>query len=783
MTFRMRFPHLSLICFILIFALATYANAAQTPVPFFGVVLEASTDIPVSRTSIYYQSGKSLGRTDADGRFRLELDSENAKLLFVKEGYDSLYVDIADFADPMDAVVLMVPNVKNLGQSTIIGGDMPIQFGISREVKMESLEDAAGMRFDLTEHLSQMPGISGQKDFSSALYYDGSRASDVAYHLGKLRVPNMRHLDIGFPGNFSIINPHVLSGIEFHDDYGDGPLSEGLATSVQYLPDEENKELSGRISAATTMFEGDITTPFFIWDALRVSVRALNQGMLENMGDKFFSEFEKSEEDCSDCRVASKNPYKLSAYDAYLQLFGGDSIGNSWAFRALYSNDKYTVRQDTANRLDEVNSVNIFKGEQEYIVAALEYNATHGTSWHAGFVRENLADTLRDTTGFRHNVSGSDASLIDAYDFTHNTFTVGIDHEFDGNILGAALSSGLLLDWHIIERSSPDNFGSSTDLNVPVFTWISRLNYANEKNTAAIGAGAVMDTKGNAAPLLSFDGERSLTEHVRIFGNAAQRGDFDYTFKKGELESNIESGTSAKLGAGYRTKYLDVAAHGYARYYNEPEMPRPKAYAQYKELTQADYAWVGGAQATVEWKTSHHFSMGTNVGTTYGEYELADRNGSLPWESNARLDMVTHFRYYPRKDSMLSFILSHHAAWHRPVYYYEIGLPQKNGDYGTRKIRDFEEFTDLFRTDIRVNLDFTKKYRFINRIRFFVEADNIFANLDVKALRFLGGENARERSQVTDNVSANGTKTDLVPLMAKGMGLYLQFGVDILFGS
>ena len=56
------------------------------------------------------------------------------------------------------------------------------------------------------------------------------------------------------------------------------------------------------------------------------------------------------------------------------------------------------------------------------------------------------------------------------------------------------------------------------------------------------------------------------------------------------------------------------------------------------------------------------------------------------------------------------------------------------------------------------------------------------SNLDVSALRFLGGENARERSQVTENVSKNG-KMDLVPLMAKGMGLYLQFGVDILFGS
>ena len=59
----------------------------------------------------------------------------------------------------------------------------------------------------------------------------------------------------------------------------------------------------------------------------------------------------------------------------------------------------------------------------------------------------------------------------------------------------------------------------------------------------------------------------------------------------------------------------------------------------------------------------------------------------------------------------------------------------------------------------------------------------MFANLDVDALRFLGSENARERSWVvqdSDKNTQNGY--DLKPFMAKGMGLYFQFGIEVMLG-
>ena len=51
------------------------------------------------------------------------------------------------------------------------------------------------------------------------------------------------------------------------------------------------------------------------------------------------------------------------------------------------------------------------------------------------------------------------------------------------------------------------------------------------------------------------------------------------------------------------------------------------------------------------------------------------------------------------------------------------------------------------------------------------------------ALKFLGSENGRERSWVTrddDKNVANGY--ELVPFIAKGMGLYVQFGVELMLG-
>jgi hypothetical protein len=317
------------------------------------------------------------------------------------------------------------------------------------------------------------------------------------------------------------------------------------------------------------------------------------------------------------------------------------------------------------------------------------------------------------------------------------------------------------------------------------------MTWKTQAQKTIFAFGALADFDGHGSPMVSLDVDRNLSagtpgvaqgQGFRLFGNAAWRGDWHETWNDGELESNILTGSSAKLGLGYSEKRFSLSGHGFGRYYLNPELPTPLAYAHYRELSDADYAWVFGAAAKMEARTLHHFALAINLSSVYGEYSLSDGR-SLPWEANSRLDMSTSIRYYPLKDSLFSLILSHHAGWHRPLYYYKIKSSNSTTEtLGTREIYDYNEFTDLFRTDIRANLDLPGHLFFFRKVRFYLEADNIFANLDVDALHFLGGDNARERSLVvqdSDKRSSNGYK--LVPFMAKGMGLYLQFGVEANF--
>ena len=168
--------------FRLLIALALFVAAiaySATPTPIVGVVLEMGSDLPLDGVQITYRSGKKLGKTSSDGRFELTVDSKNASLVFQKPGYDSVFVDLQDYADLLDMVVTLSSDLRDLGSSTIIGGGEPAKWEPERKVSVDKLEDAAGMRFDVTEHLGQMPGISGQKDFSNALDRKSTRLNPV----------------------------------------------------------------------------------------------------------------------------------------------------------------------------------------------------------------------------------------------------------------------------------------------------------------------------------------------------------------------------------------------------------------------------------------------------------------------------------------------------------------------------------------------------------------------------------------------------------------------------
>ncbi|MCL2283151.1 MAG: carboxypeptidase-like regulatory domain-containing protein [Fibromonadales bacterium] len=724
-----------MILFVL-FILAVTLHA----VPMRGVAVEEATDMPIPYANITYVSGKALGQSDDKGRFEFELESRNAVLVFKKNGFDSTIVEMQDFADLLDIVVSMRSNAKHLGSTTVIGGGGEAVWQNPKAASMQKLEDAAGLRFDLAEHLSQMPGMSGQMDFSSNLFYDGSRAEEVAYHFGLLRIPNMRHLDIGFPGNLSVINPHAIANININEHYGASPFNQGLAGSVQFEPREAD-DFRANISLGTTLREIYMEGSHFA-----VSARYLDPSMLKNMGEKFFTEFKKKDDSCDNCEKEN-NSFSTSAMDLYARVFGSDSGHNAWAVSGLYASDKYSIRQ---------NSTTIIHGSQVYGLASAEYKTFNGTNFYIGFVSQKTTDTLSDTSAFRkvqcQNGLLCENNFIDGHKKSHLTASSGISWEQTDN-----LGFALLYDFHNLDALK-DNVGQAS-----AYYKIGR---------GTLGAGGIFSLHSKQAmPLASFDVEKEIKKDFSIFSTTAWRSDWH--------EGELNGGASLKAGSRFSLGGLEVSAHGFGRYYPSPILPTPLAFERYKELQSTDFGWVSGAQVTFDFHALHRFAFQSNISSIYGEYELPNGH-SLPWQANSRLDMVSHFRIYPRSDSLVSFIVSHRAALNRPLYEWYIDPVQEQ-----RHIKYTSETMSLFRTDIRFNLDLKSKIKilFLENVRFFVEADNIFSSLDVGALRFLGADNARERSAAVrdkDGNSANGF--DIVPFMAKGMGLYLQFGVEGNFG-
>jgi len=734
----------------LFFFILLFFIASLHAVPLRGVVVEETADNVIPYADISYISGKTIGQSDDRGRFEFELDSKNAVLIFKKNGFDSAVVEMQDYADLLDVVVSMRSNAKNLGSATVIGGGGAWQN--PRVVSVQKLEDAAGLRFDLAEHLSQMPGISGLMDFSSNLFYDGSRSEEIAYHLGEFRVPNMRHLDIGFPGNLSVINPHAIKNINISEHYGENPFNQGLAGSIQF-EQRDASDFKADISLGTTLREIYMEGPWLFWDGFAFSARYLDPSVLKNMGEKFFTEFKRTNESNDE---RPKKSFSLFSTDLYGRFFGKDSSHNSWGLTGLYSNDEYSIRQ---------NSTAIIEGSQFYGLAFAEYKTFDGTNIYAGVISKQTSDSLRDTSSFRNDI-GIDPDFIDGYEKSHLTASAGISWEQTPN-----LGFALLYDYHSISKQWYFMYKDTVSSD-NVFQANAHYTIANANSIQSVfGAGGIFSLSSKEfAPLASFDIEKGAGKDIAIFGNAAWRSDWDENIEK------LNSGGVIKAGARYSLGGLKISAHGFGRYYPDPILPTPRAFEYYKEQQKVNFGWAGGSQITLDFHTLHALAFQSNISHIQGNYMLPNGK-TLPWQANSRIDMVSHLRIYPGSDSLLSFIISHRAALDRPLYEWEINQSKKE-----RQIKASNETASLFRTDIRLNLDLKSKIRifFLENVRFFAEADNIFAPLDIKALRFLGGENARERSVAVRNV--NGDSFDIVPFMAKGMGLYWQFGIEGNFG-
>src|SRR5690606_22103286 len=213
----------------------------------------------------------------------------------------------------------------------------------------------------------------------------------------------------------------------------------------------------------------------------------------------------------------------------------------------------------------------------------------------------------------------------------------------------------------------------------------------------------------------------------------------------------------------------------YSRFYKDPFLPAPEVFWNYEETHSSDYAYANGGNVTATWLPSHHIGMNVNASIVQGDYHLED-GSYLPWEANRSLDLVSNFRIVPRKDSLLSFIVTYGVNNGAPLYEYT-GLYDTEAATSTRRrtIRPSSDFPTVSRqrTDVRLNLDLKSRWRPLESMRFFFQADNIFADSDESSLSWLGGNNERRRGWTRANSSG-----DLRPVVTKGMGLFIMFGFE-----
>ena len=180
-------------CFILFLVVGALA---ASPTTIIGVVLEAESDLPVKDVAVSYKSGKRIGETDSRGRFELSVDSKNATLVFKKEGFDSVFVDLQDFADLLDMVITLSTNVTNLGASTIIGDGEPIKWNVERTVQLEKLEDAT------KKALLTFAKVGGSVAIGGFLGAQLARRNAIEKILGRELCKKIKHAPLGcrFPG-------------------------------------------------------------------------------------------------------------------------------------------------------------------------------------------------------------------------------------------------------------------------------------------------------------------------------------------------------------------------------------------------------------------------------------------------------------------------------------------------------------------------------------------------------------------------------------------------------
>ena len=774
-----------------------------------GLVMDAEKGEPIVGARIYTQSGKLLGTSNSTGRFEITVNSDHALLVLRRQSYKDLTVDLGEFSGLVDIEVSMESAVLELAAKDTTARRFAREAPQGRS--MEELEKMQGLRIDLNDHLRQLHGVSGMNEFTNDISVYGSRTQDVTHYLGQSRIPSLRHLDFGFPGNQSVINPRLLKSVTLSDNLAKGPINQGNSSALVYdLREGDPENITGNMVFGTVNRELTLTG---YWEGRTylASGRYLEPTFLSNLGEKFFTEPKEarlrnqghpcdSTKTCRDIRT----PFDFRTFDGYLGTFYRDTSGAFSRHSFIGLDDEYEVIQDMSNSLETTDPQTLIHGAQDgmmYTYEALSPFESGDLQYSLGIMKKYRQDAYRDTLApvisqdyprWYPPPSGQ-TQFFQLGDGVQTDLQVTGSFQWNSNskLLGASYGYGLDFEYQDQDRTYL-NVVNNQDTHIAqdygLANALLRLRWTLGGNRVLEAAGgAVLVYQGisedaeaglvDPAPLASLRYSQPLARSLIGFGEVSLRQNTSLEpVENAVLTAYTTTSVEGKLGAnGNLGEGLTYATSVYSRVYKDPILPVPEVNWNYRETQESDFALASGGNVTLTWTPLHQLGMNVNASVVQGDYHLTDGN-YLPWEANRSLDLVSNLRFLPRRDSLLSIIFTYGVNNDAPLYEYtglwDADTERHTGERTIRVSRDFPTVSRQ-RMDMRINLDLKSKWRPLEGMRFFFEADNIFADFEDSNLSWLGGDNQRRRGW-----TRAGAGGDLLPVVTRGMGLFIMFGFE-----
>jgi hypothetical protein len=830
---RPAFRHLGArVLFAALALLAWAAPARAQTYEFVGTIVDDIRGEPVGGVEIFTPDGRKLGTSQPSGRFEVTVNNRGATVVFKREGFRDQEENLGELARIIDVDIVMESSVRELDEVTAYTVRKALD--PSQAQSIEELESLQGMRMDLNDHLRQMHGVAGMNEFTGDISVHGSRTQDVTHYLGRSRVPSLRHLEFGFPGNQSVLNPRLLKSVTLADNPAKGPLNQGNASALVYdLQEGDPEAIRGDIVLGSVNRELNLSSYWGKRTNL-FSARYLDPNGLGALGRQFFAtpkdsriNCKKAAEDGTPC-VELDDPLRFSSLDVFFSTFKRDTTGAFSRHTLIVLDDKYEVLEDKAllpRERDPQVLVEGFQGAWLYSYESIRPTANGELEWGFSWLRRDYEDGFRDTIPNTQQTSdnyrpwfpvsgaGTVENIIGEGSREDRQFILSLQWSSASHVFGATPSYGLEMEYtqqsrrfRNIALSTDPNHSSapaSQFLELPHDLVLGNALYRLRWNLSAArvleaSLGAALAYEGwrqgaqtgslPPAPLASARYTHPLGKEHSVFVEGALRqsvviepADHAPLVYEDALAAHATPSLEAKLGGnGFLLNPLRYAWSGYARVYKDPALPSPEVYWNYDEIRSSDRALVKGGNLTLNYLPGHHAGAGINASVIQGAYHMRD-GGSLPWESNRTLDFVANLRFLPRDDSLLSFIVTYGVQNGAPLYEHDSlwiwtnQVTNEGYSTGERYVRQNSGNPSVSRQrlDARVNIDLKSKWRPLESMRFFFEATNIFANFGDGPGAYLGGNNERRRGWTRADDSG-----DLEPVVTRGLGLFLMFGIE-----